>query len=173
MELSDGKFLEIKEWKSRDDLKAKDIATVRSLRNASLQKGANAIEITGLSVPDAVPSHSKSKLKLRFKNKTSTPKTIINLLKEPHSKNFRVLTPLHHETIVNGQKKLVSAAVIPVKDGMYLDLDLEFESHEVGSFKYSLKFKIDNFVVPFNCHIRVVSIERASGSKKTIIPPER
>lgn len=172
MDLLDGKFLEIKEWKSRDDLKAKDVVTVRNLRNGMLHKGSTMFEVSPVSVPEAVPSHSKSTFKLRIKNKTSSLKALSHMLKENHSKQFKILTPLQHEVVVNGQKKVMPGLVIGSKDLMYMDIDIEYESSEPGSYRYVLKFKIDNVIVPYCLNMRVIPHQGSSNlsNKRKIVP---
>lgn len=139
MELKDGKFIEIKEWKSRDDLRAKDISNIRGLRNSADLK----VTIVNVDLPESIPFHSKARFKIRVNNKTNAQRILMNVLKESDAKNLKCLETF--QPALNGHNsKSNQVSGIAIKERSYHDVEFEYEALNKGNFNLMLKFEMDN-----------------------------
>jgi len=144
MELKDGTKIEIKEWKSREDLRAKDIQNIKSLRNASELRSLNAIEIINLDIPETIPLNSKVRFTVRIKNKGNTPRILSSVMREADVK----LTCLENFQANN------KPGVI-IKERSYHDIPFEYEATTKGQINLLVKFRIDPNIVIHPINIKV------------------
>lgn len=144
MELKDGSKIEIKEWKSREDLRAKDIQNIKSLRNASELRSVNSIEIVNLDIPELIPLNSKVRFNVRIKNKGSTPRILSAVMREADVKlicleNFQA----------NNKPGII------IKERSYHDVPFEYEATTKGNINFLVKFKIDPSIVIHSINMKV------------------
>ncbi|XP_049849991.1 uncharacterized protein LOC126320571 [Schistocerca gregaria] len=197
MELPDGSSLEIKEWSSRSDLKMKDIAHVKELRsevNVQHRKpgheapsGTQAIEVQELSVPKNVALLSKTRFKLRLKNKSPNGKAL-----------QRMQCPKEVSYVSNGSRGLTASAPstwggeskrvygfgspgLSIRERGHADMEFEFDGSETKERVHRL-----SFVFEFGGHQSVthtVTIkasqdsdqpkfdgDAAEGAKRQVVP---
>lgn len=153
MELKDGSKIEIKEWKSREDLRAKDIQNIKSLRNASELRILNSIEIINLDIPEHIALNSKVRFHVRIKNKGNTPRILSAVMREANVKL---------KCLENFQTNNKPGIIIKERGG-YHDVPFEYEATTKGQFNLLVKFKIDPSIVIHSISMKVDDAE--SGVK--------